>query len=119
MENENGRLCWRVISLQGGFIPYPVESGFFFTKAATDKASGELKPLLHLLKWGLVENYNGSFLLRGYPGGIFPPEPGKGREAYPERISGILGFDSKGASFYTDGIEFFLNGNPVKNQWLH
>ena len=65
---ENGK--WQAVLESdflalGGFIPYPVELDFSSLKLAIDKVSGELKPLLHLSgNGGLVENYNGSFLLR-------------------------------------------------------
>lgn len=115
---ENGK--WQAVLESdflalGGFIPYPVELDFSSLKLAIDKVSGELKPLLHLSgNGGLVENYNGSFLLRDTRGEFSLLNQGKEERLILERISGILGFDSKGASFYTDGIEFFLNGNPVK-----
>ena len=98
-----------------GFITSPVELELDSLKLVADKIRGELKPLIHLSgNQAVVESYSGTFFIRDSRGKFSYLEQGGEERFILEDISGALGFDSKEAALYTEGIEFSLNGNPVK-----
>ncbi|MDI9478148.1 MAG: translocation/assembly module TamB domain-containing protein [Bacillota bacterium] len=95
--------------------PYPGGLDFALLPLAIDKLEGDVKPLLFVSgNKDLVESYNSSFVFKDTRGEFSFWQEGREERLNLENLSGTLSFDSTGGVLYTEGIEFFLNGNPLK-----